>query len=672
MPYTEKGIVPDLIINPCCVTGDTLISLPNGTSKRIDSFSDQGLEKVLTLKDSKIIESYSLGMESRGVKDTLKITLNDGRKIICTPDHKFKVKILDQYFYKEAKDLVIWDEKNGYSDQLVLGPDYTEDVVGDDEKDWKLQVGQFTFDMSNTFNREKSLAFARILGYLHADGSITKDKRDNVSYTSRLFMGTMIDACAISDDICTITNIRCVIRNNGKDGSKYGVTFCVDLPGKLGRGIAELEGMTVGRRTTQEGSLPIFLSNETLPKSFIREFLGGYFGGDGHAPYLMENDFQTVHLSQSICEEFENTLMDKMNALVNLMKKLDVDANVIRSRYAASNCEAYINRPRKTIELATKSNLTFLEKIGFRYCIDKSIKLSIASSYERLHNNVIRQHNAMINLVNQKMEEQKKLAPSSNHKIVNSKIAIEEARKEYYQEEQPLNYYYSMLTPELVRNRRKVERSNKLLHFDYNYCSTAREYLYVLDCQGWFDKVDGKMNYLVNKNDIGFPIWTMGISSICKNKPLPVYDIGVSDTHNFIANGMAISNCMPSRMTLAQMIECIFGKIGAIKGHECDGTAFTPVDIQKLQNELEALGYHRSGKEYMYNGMTGLKMETMIFIGPTYYQRLKHLVFDKVHSRARGTRTSLTHQPPEGFHLNINPLRRGMIFETKALVNPKD
>lgn len=90
-------------------------------------------------------------------------------------------------------------------------------------------------------------------------------------------------------------------------------------------------------------------------------------------------------------------------------------------------------------------------------------------------------------------------------------------------------------------------------------------------------------------------------------------------------------NAIPSRMTIGQLIECLLGKVGSIKGHECDGTAFTRVDVEEIKNELEKLGYHRSGSEYLYNGMTGQKMKSMIFIGPTYYQRLKHLVFDKVH-----------------------------------------
>jgi DNA-directed RNA polymerase II subunit RPB2 len=104
-------------------------------------------------------------------------------------------------------------------------------------------------------------------------------------------------------------------------------------------------------------------------------------------------------------------------------------------------------------------------------------------------------------------------------------------------------------------------------------------------------------------------------------------------------------NAIPSRMTIAQLIECLLGKVSAIEGHDADGTPFNDVDIEEVKDRLEKLGYRRDGTEHMYNGMTGQKLKIMIFIGPTYYQRLKHLVEDKVHSRSHGPRTVLTRQP---------------------------
>jgi len=108
-------------------------------------------------------------------------------------------------------------------------------------------------------------------------------------------------------------------------------------------------------------------------------------------------------------------------------------------------------------------------------------------------------------------------------------------------------------------------------------------------------------------------------------------------------------NCLPKRMTIGQLIECLVGKLCAIKGVFGDATPFTEIDIHKINDELVAAGYESWGNQTMYNGTTGIKMEGKIFIGPTYYQRLKQMVGDKIHSRInRGPTQLLTRQPTEG------------------------
>ncbi len=110
-------------------------------------------------------------------------------------------------------------------------------------------------------------------------------------------------------------------------------------------------------------------------------------------------------------------------------------------------------------------------------------------------------------------------------------------------------------------------------------------------------------------------------------------------------------NAIPSRMTIAQILECAIGKSAVMEGVFTDATPFSAssVDISaSIQDRLSALGFSRDGNEQMYNGMTGEKIKASIFIGPTYYQRLKHLVSDKIHARADGDVQILTNQPLEG------------------------
>ncbi|MBC5793129.1 MAG: DNA-directed RNA polymerase subunit B [Nanohaloarchaea archaeon] len=108
------------------------------------------------------------------------------------------------------------------------------------------------------------------------------------------------------------------------------------------------------------------------------------------------------------------------------------------------------------------------------------------------------------------------------------------------------------------------------------------------------------------------------------------------------------THAIPSRMTVSQLIEIIGGKVGALRGEKVDGTAFHSEDKDDLRDQLEDLGFESNGKEVMYDGVTGEKMEAEILIGPGYYLKLDHQVGDKIHARARGPVTLLTKQPTEG------------------------
>jgi DNA-directed RNA polymerase II subunit RPB2 len=101
-------------------------------------------------------------------------------------------------------------------------------------------------------------------------------------------------------------------------------------------------------------------------------------------------------------------------------------------------------------------------------------------------------------------------------------------------------------------------------------------------------------------------------------------------------------------MTIGQLKETLLGKVLVELGLFGDGTSFGDLSIDYIRKELVKVGYESCGNELMYNGLTGQQLETSIFMGPVFYQRLKHMVSDKQHSRSIGPMVNLTRQPAEG------------------------
>ena len=121
----------------------------------------------------------------------------------------------------------------------------------------------------------------------------------------------------------------------------------------------------------------------------------------------------------------------------------------------------------------------------------------------------------------------------------------------------------------------------------------------------------------------------------------------------FTANGLKPDiiinpHAIPSRMTIAQLKETLLGKVLLELGLFGDGTSFGEFDISNIIGKLNDLGYESKGNELMYNALTGEQLTMNIFIGPAFYQRLKHMVNDKQHSRSIGPMVNLTRQPAEG------------------------
>jgi len=128
---------------------------------------------------------------------------------------------------------------------------------------------------------------------------------------------------------------------------------------------------------------------------------------------------------------------------------------------------------------------------------------------------------------------------------------------------------------------------------------------------------------------------------------LPQEDMPFSET-GIIPDIIMNPHGILGRRTLGQVFEPVIAKACALNGFFSDATTFEKLDMSKIYEVLRQHGYDEHGDEYLYNGMTGRRMPVKIFIGPIYYNRLKHMVDDKVHARSKGPVTMMTHQPAEG------------------------
>ena len=607
MPFTNQGITPDLVINPHCFTGENRVSLYNGLSKKIQDMTKGEYLWTYQYENNGLSKADNVGMEWKGFRKVIELTLQNGRKIKCTPDHKFYT-IENEWV--EAKDI-----KSDH--KIMMAIEGVEDINYGDEKDWTLKMKSFDFSCSNDLEREKSMAFSRILGYLLADGCISREKRNPNQYNCPINFGHIIDAEICLRDIELITNkVPKILYSNSKFAKAK--TYVIHLPSNLARSIALLDGITIGRRTLQDTTWPSFIFNS--PKSIVREFLAGLFGGDGHAPYSSKTSVISVKFSQSVIEEKKENFALKMNKLCDLLNMFDVKAEIERVRDYKTKDKKFNSYYIKVVD-----SLKFAQFIGFRYCTEKMCRLSIYKSYKEFQDNVKIQSDFVL----EKYEEYKD---------------IEKARNSLIEREYILNDYYSLIR---CSNRLRPSLSQSVLHFNYKYFPSFDKYIKEIGCEKWFSSKE----YIIDRDIRTIPTYYMSMLGSKDIGEDDVYCIGVEKYHNFICEGSVVRNCMPSRMTMSQLIESLLGKASSMNGTLGDSTAFSSASINpinKISEELKSLGYERHGNERMYCGYTGEMLEAEVFIGPTYYQRLKHLVKDKMHSRSKGNVTMMHHQPSEG------------------------
>ena len=542
MPTTAEGLVPDIIINPHCLSAMTPITLSNGEVKYIkDIFNEKKM-------DIKTIDPISLKVSNTKFKDGFviksrelkQLTTISGRIIKCTPDHKFLVLNNGKLIWKETRDIIPYCDKMVIHHSILPVPSndgVNLEITEGEGRYWdRLKSLGFVGQISN----DKTMILARLMGIVESDGHISIRNVNTHSIRIKIYVGE-------EEDINEITNDVITLGFNKPRYIKAKWTYDLTLEPALGYLLYCL-GTCAGNKTKSIRKLPEWIMHAN--SSVKREFLSGYQGGDGSKVVVnMTTQNQQVRIRpipmrSLIKEDIKNSHRKYLEDMQELFNNFDIKTSICEYKTKYEDRVDF----RLAISLAKKNIEKCMDIIAYRYC---------------------------------------------NHKRRESRCAIE---------------YFKTMT-----NGIKFE------------------YAQFKEC---FQK-----DHLV----------TTFVKEIKNIDPEDVYDFTtISENHSFIANSFVSHNCIPSRMTIAQLKETVLGKVLLELGLFGDGTSFGEFEIARICKELSNLGYESHGNDVLYNGMTGEQLEADVFIGPVFYQRLKHMVNDKEHSRAIGPMVVMTRQPAEG------------------------
>ena len=541
-----------------CFPAGTLISTKSGLSIPIERLSLEGGESVLGWNgDKSLVYSTQTGLIKQKVKDTIVLTFQNGKKLTCTPDHKILIQVNDKFEWVEAEKIPIHS-------RVAMGVDMPEDII-DNDIEWKFttsyklkktrpvyqkdmdgniintfesaviaakilnldtssiyktckgkrkHTGHFKWDYADSIDeqvvniswdinvpeeRRKILAFSRMLGFLMADGDINSDLT-----AGKVCLGNKIDVNTFIEDYKLFTNKEARVTDESSE--QYGKTYKIHLPARIVKLIGSLKGIAFGKRSTQKPSLPEFILDPNCPVSVVREFLGGLYGGDGYCPRLVNlkrkrRNIQGIGFSWTTCDEFSNDMKTLFDDLCKLLNKVGVPNAHSNGPYHDS--DQLENRVYYT--LMTPANTLFLKNVGFRYCIHKQYKLSVASNYWNFLEEIKRQHNFIVNRVDELKKQNSKISLLKYIKIVHKELVD----KEYI-----LNQYYSLPSLSQVKTRRLTNSSHVLFKIDGGHdVMEAKEFLEEIGALKWFQQ-----EYVCERDAEELPMLTLKLMDIRKGQ----------------------------------------------------------------------------------------------------------------------------------------------------------
>ncbi|MDG6999219.1 MAG: hypothetical protein JRN15_08910 [Nitrososphaerota archaeon] len=394
--------------------------------------------------------------------------------------------------------------------------------------------------MDTELNRSRMLAFARLLGYLLSHGSISTLGQ------ARMNVGQAVDRMMLLNDIELLTGLR-------PAGMRYDDRkWSIALPMSLSKAIIALPGVRVGLRIGQQ-SLPSFVSEDNCPVSVVREFLGGLFGADGHAPTLhrrgeREEDSTLEHpaYSKSTIAQHLDQSKKMMHEIIRLLAKSGVNTKgaqvydyPTRRGTNPKFKDARDGIPKIEVRLALADGLSYIEHVGYRYCVDKSLKASAASVYWRIVNGINKQRMWMATCLSEVHNNEPMLSFSKARQVVASQLL---------ESSDP-----SRLPNETDRKFQSLRRES------CDFPSPVQLFK-ELGVQEWFaplrsrEETKHMQRHCAEKEATTLPTFSLVVLDRKPAGQRLVYDLSVDDLHAFIAGTVAVHNCIGNSGPLPESV----------------------------------------------------------------------------------------------------------------------
>jgi 3-isopropylmalate dehydratase small subunit len=523
------------------------VLLANGTARRIEQMPSAGGAAMFgPTANGELGMAVQAEAIAQGERDCVSLVLQDGRTLVCTPDHE--ILCSDGRWVRA-------DQLAPSQDRVVVGLEAPLDEPGADEVGYALHAGNLKFTLDTPHERLRALAFARLLGHLLGDGWI------NAAGSGWMSVGQAVDREAVLNDIELLTDKR-------PAATQYNERiWTIVLPAELTEAVSALPGVRIGRRINQPPALPAFVLDDKCPVAMVREFLGGVFGADGQAPILhrlseREEDaiLEAPAYSQSAKPEHVEQLKEMMRSLIRLLAHCGVNtdgAGVYEypvRRAASSYPPAQDGAPRVEVRLKLRNGLSFVERVGFRYSADKALRASAAAVYWRTVDKINQQRLWM----SARLEELHNARPDLSFNQARE-IAAEELR----QRETIIFPHYSLLEghDRFSRLPKPADRKFRPLHRESCDFPSPVEVFKQLGVRSWFarlgsrDETDYSKRYCVEKDSLTLPSLTLGVLDRREAGKHEVFDLAVNDLHAFVAGTVCVHNCIGNSGPLDPKIE---------------------------------------------------------------------------------------------------------------------